>query len=171
MGPPLGTRRVNVGYTNASLLGASASVTNYGAYVEGYGDQYTVGARGGGATISANALGVGSGSQTGGYAGGEAIGYLMPDFAVRATVGYVGFSVGNQWTAGVHGEYLFSETVPISGWVGYDYASLGSGGLGSVQGNVFSVGLKYYLGGSGSLVHRQRTGEDDWGPAALDLTR
>ncbi|HTX50934.1 MAG TPA: hypothetical protein VME40_16280 [Caulobacteraceae bacterium] len=168
--PHWGRLGVNVGYTDAGLLGASASVTNYGVYGEMYGDQYTLGARGGGATLSANALGV-SGSETGGYGGGEAIGYLAPDFAVRGTVGYVGFSGGNQWTAGVHGEYLFSETVPISGWVGYDYASLGGGGIGeTVQGNVFSIGLKYYLGGTGSLLHRQRTGEDDWGPAALDLT-
>lgn len=166
--PHWGRAGVNVGYTSANLLGANASVTNYGVYGEMYGDQYTLGARGGGATISANAFGVGGGSETGGYGGGEAIGYLAPDFAVRGTVGYAGFADGDQWTAGVHGEYLFSRDVPVSGWVGYDYASLGLPG-GHVQGNTVSVGLKYYFGGSGSLEHRQRTGEDDWGPAPLDL--
>jgi hypothetical protein len=167
--PHWGRAGINVGYTGASLLGASADVTNYGVYGEMYADQFTLGARGGGATISANALGVGSGSETGGYGGGEAIGYLAPDFALRGTVGYAGFSSGDQWTAGVHGEYLFSQSTPISGWVGYDYASLGAPG-GHVQGNTFSIGLKYYFGGSGSLEQRQRTGEDDWGPAPLDLT-
>src|SRR5579864_1703816 len=161
---------VNVGYTSASVVGASAHVTNYGVYGEYYADQYTLGVRGGGATISANAFGFGTGDQTGGYVGGEAVGYLMPDFAARATVGYVGINRGHQWTAGVRGEYLFSETTPISAWLGYDYASIGASGFGSVNGNTFSVGLKYYLGGSGSLEHHQRTGEDDWGPAALDLT-
>ncbi len=161
---------VNVGYTSASVLGASTHVTNYGVYGEYYADQYTLGVRGGGATVSANAFGFSARDQTGGYVGGEAVGYFMPDFAARATVGYVGVNGGHQWTAGVHGEYLFSEATPISGWLGYDYASIGANGFGSVNGNTFSVGLKYYFGGSGSLEHHQRTGTDDWGPAPIDLT-
>jgi hypothetical protein len=167
----MGRLGANVGYTNDNLLGGNANVTNYGVYGEYYaGDEFTLGVRGGGATASANAFGSGSGSSTGGYAGGEAIGYFMPDLAVRGTVGYLGISGGHQWTAGVHGEYLFSQVTPISGWVGYDYSTLGSGGS-SIAANTVSVGLKYYFGGSGSLQHHQRTGQDDWGPAALDLVR
>ena len=168
--PPWGRLGANVGYSKTSVLGASASVTNYGVYGEYFADQFTVGLRGGGATISARALGLG-GSTTGGYGGGEAIGYVMPDLAVKGTVGYVGINGGHQWTAGVHGEYLISEATPISGWVGYDYDQLGAGGFGSVRANTFSVGLKYYFGGGGSLQHHQRTGVDDWGPSQLDLNR
>jgi hypothetical protein len=166
---PTGRIGVNVGYVTSGLAGIDANVTNYGVYGEYYAaPQVTLGLRGGGVTGSINAPGVG-GSRTGGYVGGEAIGYVTPDFAARATVGYVGISSGHQWTAGIHGEYLFSEKTPISGWVGYDYSTIGANGF-SISGNTLSIGLKYYLGGGGSLERHQRTGEDDWGPANLDLT-
>lgn len=167
---PWGRLGANVGYTNDSLAGVGGELTNYGVYGEYFGDRFTLGGRGGGATGSASAFGFGTGSQTGGYVGGEAIGYALPNLAVKGTVGYVGIDSGHQWTAGVHGEYLFSEATPISGWVGYDYTDLGGDGF-SVKGNTFSVGLKYYFGGGGSLQHRQRTGVDDWGPSQLDLNR
>lgn len=168
---PWGRLGANVGYTNAGASGANVNATNYGAYVEYYaGDRATLGLRGGGTTLSANAFGMGSGSETGGYVGGQLLGYLMPDLALRGTVGYVGVSGGHQTTAGVRGEWLISEATPISAWVGYDYADFGGGGGSDLVGNTVSVGLKYYFGGSGSLQHHQRTGEDDWGPAPLDLT-
>lgn len=166
---PWGRLGANVGYTNDSLAGASANITNYGVYGEYFADRFTLGLRGGGATGSASAFGFGTGSQTGGYGGAEAIGYLMPDLAVKGTVGYVGIDSGHQWTAGVRGEYLFSRDTPIAGWLGYDYSDIGGDGF-SVHSNTFSVGLKYYFGGSGSLEHHQRTGVDDWGPSQLDLT-
>lgn len=169
--PAWGRLGANVGYTNASVSGAHVNATNYGAYLEYYaGDRATLGLRGGGATVSASAFGMGSGSETGGYVGGQLLGYLTPDLALRGTVGYVGISGGHQTTAGVHGEWLVSESTPISAWVGYDYADFGGGGGSDVTGNTISVGLKYYFGGSGSLQHHQRTGEDDWGPAPVDLT-
>jgi hypothetical protein len=167
---PWGRVGANLGYTNDSFAGVGGEVTNYGVYGEYFGDRFTVGARGGGATGSAHAFGLSTGSSTGGYVGGEAIGYAMPNLAVRGTVGYVGIDAVHQLTAGVHGEYLFSETTPLSGWVGYDYADLGADGF-SVHGNTFSVGLKYYFGGGGGLQHRQRTGVDDWGPSQIDFNR
>jgi hypothetical protein len=166
----MGRLGANVGYASTNVRGASVDATNYGAYGEYYaGDRITLGLRGGGVTGAANAFGVGSASSTGGYGGGEAVAYLMPDLAARATVGYVGIADGHQWTAGLHGEYLFSETTPLSGWVGYDYSSIGAEGF-AVHANTFSIGLKYYFGGSGSLERHQRTGEDDWGPSTIDLT-
>src|SRR6185312_4649950 len=161
---PWGRLGANVAYTNDSLDGLGGEITNYGVYGEYFADRFTLGARGGGATGSAHAFGFGTGSQTGGYGGAEAIGYVTPDLAVRGTVGYVGIDSGHQWTAGVHGEYLFSRDTPVSGWVGYDYADIGGDGF-SVHGNTFSVGLKYYLGAGGSLQRHQRTGVDDWGPS------
>jgi|HubBroStandDraft_1064217.scaffolds.fasta_scaffold123874_2 hypothetical protein len=160
---------VNVGYSSIGVSNASGNVTNYGVFGTYYaGDQFTLGARAGGVTGTANAFGF-TGSRTGGYAGGEAIAYATPDIAVRGTVGYVGISGGHQWTAGVHGEALLSEKTPISAWAGYDYASIGNNAF-SINGNTFSIGLKYYLGGGGSLRTHQRTGEDDWAVAPLDLT-
>jgi hypothetical protein len=167
---PWGRLGANVGYTNDSLAGVGGELTNYGVYGEYFADRFTVGARGGGATGSANAFGFGTGSRTGGYVGGEAIGYATPDLAVRGTVGWVGIDSLHQWTAGVRGEYLFSQATPISGWIGYDHADLDADGF-SVRGDTFSVGVKYYFGGGGSLQHHQRTGVDDWGPSQLDLNR
>lgn len=167
---PWGRVGANLGYTNDSFAGIGGEVTNYGVYGEYFGDRFTVGARGGGATGSAHAFGFGTGSSTGGYVGGEAIGYAMPNLAVRGTIGYVGIDAAHQLTAGVRGEYLFSETTPISGWVGYNYADLGADGF-SVHGNTISIGLKYYFGGGGALQHRDRTGVDDWGPAQIDWNR
>lgn len=167
---PWGRLGANLGYTNDAFAGVGGEITNYGVYGEYFADRFTVGARGGGATGSAHAFGLSTGSSTGGYVGGEAIGYVTPNLAARATVGYVGIDSVHQWTAGVHGEYLFSETTPISGWIGYDFASIGADGF-SVEGNTFSVGLKYYFGGGGALQHRQRTGVDDWGPSEIDFNR
>ena len=168
----VGRLGANVGYANTGLRNANADATNYGVYGEYYfGDLATLGLRGGGVTASANALGLGGGRSTGGYVGAEGIGYFTPDVAARGTLGYVGLAGRDRWTAGLRAEYLFSRTTPISGWIGWDYGMLGLGGGREVTSNTFSIGLKYYFGGSGSLEHRQRTGVDDWGPATLDLIR
>jgi hypothetical protein len=161
---------VNVGYSSLGVSNAaSGAVTNYGVYGSYYaGDLFTLGARAGGVTAG-NVLGF-SGAKTGGYAGGEAVAYATPNIAVRGTVGYVGISGGRQWTAGVHGEALLSERTPISAWAGYDYGSVSNNGF-SINGNTFSVGLTYYLGGGGSLRTHQRTGEDDWSVAPLGIRR
>ena len=159
----------NVGYDSTGLLGANVNTTNYGVYGEYYGGNLiTVGLRGGGVTTSASVFGA-SGSQTGGYIGGQALGYLTPDLSLRGTLELVDFNGGHQQTAGVRGEWLISETTPISAWVGYDYAALKGGGD-RLVGNSVSVGVKWYIGGNGSLLHRQRTGEDDWAAAPVDLT-
>lgn len=162
---------VNVGYTGLNGFGADVDVTNYGAYGEYYAsDRVTAGLRAGGVTASANALGFGGGGSTGGYVGGQLIGYLTPDFDLQGHAGYVGLDGGEQTNVGVQAEYLFSETMPVSGFVGYDYTHFGDDGLG-VDENIFSVGLKFYVGGGGPLVARQRSGVDSWAGSALDLER
>ena len=169
----MGRVGLNVAYTSDSTHGVNASVINYGVFGEYYAnDQFTLGLRGGGATLSGSTGGFGgvfgSGSTTGGYVGGEVVGYATPDFSVLGHVEYIGVKQGSQTSAGARAEYLFSESLPISGWVGYDYATLSGGGA-SVSSNTFRVGLRYYIGGGGSLVQHDRSGVDGWGPSALNL--
>jgi hypothetical protein len=168
----MGRIGLNVAYAGDSTHGVNAGVTNYGVFGEYYfNDQFTAGLRGGGATLSGSgALGglSGSGSTTGGYVGGEVVGYLMPDLDLQGHVQYVGFKQGNQTSAGVLGEWLFSESLPISGWVGYDYADLSGGGA-HLTSNTVSVGVNFYIGGDGSLLQRRRSGVDGWGPSALNI--
>jgi len=110
----------------------------------------------------------GHGSTSGGYAGGEVVAYATPDFDLQGHVDYVGVNRGDQTTLGARAEYLISHSVPLSAWVGYDYATLRGGGL-SENANTLSVGLRYYFGGGGTLVQRQRSGVDGWGPSPVDV--
>jgi hypothetical protein len=164
---------VNVAYTGDNIRGANLDVTNYGVFGEYYaGDQFSLGLRGGGATVSASSGGFGGvfgrGSTNGGYVGGEVVAYATPDFDVQGHVNYIGVSRGDQTTVGAQAEYLLSQSLPLSGWVGYDYATLSGSGF-RENSNTFSIGLRYYFGGNGSLVQRQRSGVDGWGPAAMNV--
>ena len=69
----------------------------------------------------------------------------------------------------MRGEYLFSQSTPVSIWLGYDYTSFHVTGF-SENSNAVSVGLSYYIGGpSGSLMARQRSGVDTFGPSTIDV--
>jgi hypothetical protein len=168
----MGRIGANVAYSNVSSGGVNGSVTNYGVFGEYYaGDQFTIGLRGGGASLQGSGtfggLG-GSGSTTGGYVGAELVGYATPDFDVQGHVEYDGIKQGSQTRVGVMAEWLFSEEIPISGTVGYDYTTLSGGGA-SESTNTVSVGLHYYIGGNGSLVQRHRSGVDGFGAAPVQL--
>jgi len=162
----------NVAYADVSGGGVNGSITNYGAFGEYYAnDQFTLGLRGGGVTLQGSgAFGGlhGSGSTSGGYVGGEVVGYVTPDVDISGQVEYTGIKQGSQTKLGIDAEWLFSEEIPISGWVGYDYASISGGGV-SADTNTVSVGLRYYIGGNGSLVQRHRSGVDGWGSAPVTL--
>ena len=133
---------------------------SYGAYGEWFaGDAFTVGLKGGGATVSGGGLG-GFGSSTLGYVGGELVGYATPDIALSGTVDYIGDNSGHLTTAGAQAEWLVSRMTPISVFVSYNYDDLQG-----VTANIFSVGAKWYIGGgAASLVDHQRNGVDNWGP-------
>ncbi len=165
----MGRIGANVGYLNDSGAGVHAAFTNYGAYGEYYAnDQFTLGVRGGGLSFTGSSI-FGGGSKTGGYVGGEAVGYVMPDWDVQGHVEYDSIAThANQTNVGIRTEYLFSESTPIAGWVGYDYTTLSSSGF-SQNSNAVSVGVSYYIGGSGTLVQRHRSGVDGWGPAAANF--
>lgn len=139
------------GYNQIGAGGSTDSFENYGGFGVLYAtDHLTFGLKGGALT--------GSGLHTG-YAGAEAIGYITPDAALSGTIDYTTLG-GTHFTAyGVHGEYLVSHTLPISVTAGFTRSELGA----YAQTNTYSIGLKYYFGGKGSLVEHQRTGDETWG--------
>jgi hypothetical protein len=162
--PAMGRLGVNVTYTgfDVSHGGGNVDLTTYGAYGEWYaGDRLTADLKAGGARLSAGFGGV-SGNGTLGYVGGQLVGYATPDFAVTGSVDWAGRSGINITTASLQAEYLVSHDMPLSVFGGYTYTDFSS----ITRANAFSIGLKYYFGGGGSLVQHQRTGVDSWGPAA-----
>jgi len=160
---------VNAAYTGLGFDGLNLDAVNYGVYGEYYVDsRITAGLRGGGLTLNENAFGF-HGSETGGYVGGEAVGYVIPDLMLQGQVEYAAISHISQTTVGVNAEYLVSRQIPVSVSAGYEYDNLGIYGE-NVDGNTVKVGVKFYFGGHGApLVVRQRTGVDSWGAAPFDL--
>lgn len=91
---------------------------------------------------------------------------------LAATVNYDDISVtGGGTTVDISGghltsetarvEWLFSQSTPVSIYGSYQHVNSGSGGfLGSSNDDIFFVGLKLYMNGSGggTLVDRQRNG-------------
>jgi hypothetical protein len=146
-----------VGYDSVSGGGVSGNVTNYGAFGEWYASSmFTVGVKGGAFT--------GSGSGGSDYFGAGLAFYATPDLVFTGGYDYDGFGSGggsaNTWSIG--GEWLVSETTPVSVFAGYDNTSF-SGGGGSI--NTWVAGLKIYTDpeGPAPLVVRQRDGAEQWG--------
>jgi hypothetical protein len=140
------TSSENAGLFAEWYLGPNLTLAGKGGWWEGderdyYGDTY---------------------HDNGGYVGGQAIWYAMPDLAVTGTIDYVGYKGGyNETNYGATAEWLVSETTPISiygGWMGTSF----SHGGGSV--NTWLVGVKVYTdqNGSSTLVDRQRSGSSTW---------
>jgi len=136
----------NVNYLDLSLF----HLTTYGAGGEWYASpEFTVSARGGGAS--------GQFGIDGGYVGGDVKWYATPDIAVNGGVDYINLSgFTHVTTEDIRGEWLVSETTPVSVFGGYAHAE--SGGAGSQD--IFFVGIKLYTnsGGASTLVDRQRGG-------------
>jgi hypothetical protein len=138
------------GYNELGSGHSTAHLENYGGFGVLYPtNSLTLGFKGG-------AL-VGDGLHTG-YVGAEIVGYITPDAAISGTIDNT--TIGNtRLTAyGVHAEYLASHTLPISVSGGFTRTELGP-----VELNTYTIGLKYYFGGKGSLVEHQRSGDETWG--------
>lgn len=149
-------------YTGYEVSGSHADIGSYGVYGEWYpNDRFTVGVKGGGATVS----GAFGGDSTFGYAGGELVGYVTPDLTLTGTVDWAGRDGTNITTGGVQAEYLISHSLPLSVFGGYSYTDYS----GFAAANTVNVGIKYYFGGGGSLNEHQRHGVDNWGPLASAL--
>jgi hypothetical protein len=157
--PDMGRLGATVQYQSTSGGGADIHLTNYGAFGEYYAsNMFTLGLNAGGYSASAGFGGFG-GSSDGGYVGGGVIGYVLPDLSLTGTINYLGASGSNLTSFGIQGEWLFSESLPISGYIGYTYTDISNGG-GHVD--QWFIGFKYYTDGNGStLVEKQRNGALD----------
>jgi hypothetical protein len=165
---PEGRVGVNLNYTEVKLsaLGTSATAhtTNYGGFGEYFAsDMFTVSGK----------VGAFSGDLNGLYVSGGVTGYVFPDFAVSASVGFTNFNHAFQETdLGLSGEYLISEEIPVSAFAGYTYSDLSNGGGNA---NTVFLGLRLYTNttGAATLVDRQRKGTvgslATFGPLGLNL--
>ena len=149
----------SVSYTKLDFSGAASGIdahaTTYGVFGEFFlNNAFTVGLKAGGTDGELNVSGFGSGSSTGGYVGGELIGYATPDFAIKGNIDYVEVGGGHVTNYGLNAEYLFSQDTPISVFGGYTRTDLSSGGG---HGDTFLIGLKFYTSGPAPLVTHHRT--------------
>lgn len=140
------------GFQSSSTGSFSAQTYNYGAFAEWFAaPNVTVFAKGGGFS--------GDFSNDGYYLGGLAKYYGSPDFALNGGIDYThytSFGGFDETDYSIGGEYLFSETTPISFFGGYTYSDYSY----SYHVSQVFVGLRFYLNGAGvsTLLDRQRTG-------------
>ncbi|HTQ14953.1 MAG TPA: hypothetical protein VMH86_13845 [Rhizomicrobium sp.] len=154
-----------VGYDDASGGGVSINATNYGAFGEWYASpHFTVGAKGG--WFNAN-HGV-----DGDYVGAAVTGYIMPNLSLSGGYDYTHLNhFGNENDWSVTGEWMFSQTMPVSVYAGYTNTKISGGGPTI---DTWTVGIKLYTDPMpGSMEDRQRSGAATWGtswrPLALSL--
>ncbi len=153
----------SLNYYSTSISGVDLHVTSYGAGGEWYaGPSLTVAVKGGGNSADVSAFGA-SASKGGGYACGMLKWYAMPNLAVSGSVDYTDQFGGHATSETIKGEWLFSQSLPVALYGGYEHADLNAGGFGynaGGAGDLFFIGLKLYMNGdgSGTLVDRQRDG-------------
>jgi opacity protein-like surface antigen len=166
---------VNVNYNTITDYG---SLTNGGVFTEWYFGNFTAQAKGGWLW--------GGGTPAGGrgnYLGAGLVGYFVPNFAVSADVTWAdlvtsatqgtfcyGPTCGRRDLThtdfGIEGEFLVSETFPVSIYAGYQYTKLSLSENASnpflfdddFNTNTFYVGLRFYMGGQGTLIEHHRNG-------------
>ena len=139
-------------YNRVGAKGSDASETQLGGGLEWYATPWLTASGQGGGIV---------GDSSGEYVGGTLKGYILPDLSLAGNILYTKIDGGHETDYGVRAEWLVLPTVlPVSIYGGYARADLG-GGAPSVD--VFSVGLKFYLDGTGSapLVEHNRTGTLD----------
>jgi hypothetical protein len=110
-----------------------------------FSDNLTLSLKGGGEYASKG--------DTGGYVGGQAAWYFMPNLALSGSVDYVGDPLGDINSQTIKGEWQFSDTLPLSVSLGYQRYN----GAGIDTNSVF-VGFKFYFDGAPNLVGHHRTG-------------
>jgi hypothetical protein len=155
-----GRAGAQVGYIDTSGSGTSLHATNYGGIGEWWASpNVTVSGKAGGFTAS--------GSTNGYYAGGAVTGYIHSNFSLSGGIDYTHIAhLGNETDYTAQGEYLVSQTTPISVFGGYTYSEITG-----LHINTWFVGLRFYCDGpgAGTLSDRQHTGSllttDNFGPA------
>jgi len=172
---------ININYETMTDFG---SLTNGGLFTEWYFGNITAAAKGGWLW--------GGGTPSGGrgnYLGGNVAGYIMPNFALEGSITWSDLISGSTGVGGgyggpcfgptcgrrdftetnftISGEFLVSQTFPVSVFGGYTYTdwkvSENSNNPNLVSGddfntNTFFIGVRYYMGGMGTLIENHRNG-------------
>jgi len=166
---------INVNYQTITDYG---SMTNGGVFTEWYFGNITAQAKGGwlwgGGTPA---------SGRGNYLGAGIAGYFVPNFGLSAAFSWADLVTSASQlgpcygpTCGrrdlrhndfsIEGEFLVSETFPVSIYGGYTYTdgSISENASNPLLAgdefstNTFYIGLRYYLGGQGTLIENHRNG-------------
>jgi hypothetical protein len=171
---------ININYETMTDYG---SATNGGLFTEWYLGNFTVAGKGGfmwgGGTPNGG---------RGNYLGGNVAGYFVPNFAVGGSVTWSDILSGSTGVGGggaapcygptcgrrdfdetnftIDAEFLVSETFPLSIFGGYTFTDYQRSENSSnpnlpeqdFNTNTFFIGVRYYLGGMGSLIQMHRTG-------------
>lgn len=172
---------ININYETQTDFG---SLTNGGLFTEWYFGNFTAAAKGGWLW--------GGGTPNGGrgnYLGAELSGYFVPNFALGGSVTWADLISGSTGVGGgfggpcfgptcgrrdftetnftLSGEFLVSETFPVSIFGGYTFTdykvseNVSNPALASGQdfsANTFFIGARFYMGGMGSLIDMHRNG-------------
>jgi hypothetical protein len=160
----------SVSYAHLTVSGFAADIASYGAFGDWYGgEMFTLSARGGAASGTGTSGGHSASFNGADYFGGQGVAYLQPNLAVTGTIDYVRLPIsGNaiqDTSYRVGGEYLVSQTLPFAVTAAYSYTTVSIPGF-KADSNSFSIGLKYYFGGGGSLEDHQRSGSEGWGASS-----
>jgi len=155
--------QVGYGSTNGGF--GTLHATNYGVVGEWWANPNL--------TVSGKFGGFNATGGTNGYYGGGAVtGYIHSNFALSGGIDYTHIShLGNDTDYTVQGEWLVSQTTPISVFGGYTYSQIS----GFSHLNTWFVGLRLYCDGpgAGTLVDRQHQGSllttDGFGPTLFKI--
>jgi len=155
--PDFGRLGASLSWARVAIPGPDVDFLNYGGFAEFFAsDFFTLGGNLGGLHVSTTGF-----SSDGVYVAGGATGYVMPDLGITGNITYADFGngLGNAKAYSIGAEWLISEAFPVSVMGGYTYVDTPSG---APNLNVWTVGLKLYVGGDGMpLVGHHRNGSLD----------
>jgi hypothetical protein len=144
-------------YEGLSGGGFGTHLWQYGAFGEYYfNEMLTLGLNGGAWSGPQGAFGSGN---SGGYVGGGATAYVMPDLGLTGQINYFSGSHAHLTSYTAQAEYLVSETTPVSVFGGYTFTDIPGP---SNHIDEWRIGVKFYTNGNGTtLVDKHRNGALD----------
>ncbi|HEY4265647.1 MAG TPA: hypothetical protein VGM72_10030 [Micropepsaceae bacterium] len=144
-------------YEDLSGGGFGTHLWQYGAFGEYYfNPMITIGLNGGAWSGPQGTFGSGN---SGGYVGGGATAYVMPDLALTGQMNYFSGSNAHLTSYSAQAEYLVSEATPVSVFGGYTFTDIPGA---SNHIDEWRIGVKFYTNGNGTtLVDKHRNGALD----------
>ena len=163
--PAMGRAGATIFWGTADESGVNVDALTYGVFGEWYaGNAITIGVKGGGLSLSADAYGL-SDSESGGYVGAALTGYIIPNLALQGDITFSSVADLDTTNYGIGAEFLISEMVPISIFGGYSRSNVEFFGV-DADVDTWMIGLRFYAGSGGpTLVDKHRNGTLGWAGA------